>query len=198
MSIIKIGGIVMCSLNAKDEKELYFRLETAREKYKPEKIKLLFVAEAPPNKTERFFYYKDVREADYLYLGIMKALSEKCCMMPTKQLRQIKGEALLLLKQCGIFLMDLCSMPLAYANPPIAELHKNDFMKRLEQMDGVVKDSTNIILIKTNVYDCLFKDLKQKGYNVVDKRIPFPACGQQKMFQDLIHEALSEINFLSE
>ncbi len=182
----------MYSLN---EKDLYIRLETTREKYKPEKIDLLFVAEAPPNKIERFFYYEDVKEADYLYLGIMKALSEKFCTMSIKQLRQIKGEVLLLLKQCGIFLMDLCFMPLAYANPPIAKLHKNDFIKRLEQMDGIAKDNTNIILIKTNVYDCLFKDLKLKGHKVVDKRIPFPACGQQQIFQNLMHEALSEIKF---
>ena len=188
----------MCTLNAKDEKDLYIRLETARKKYKPEKVDLLFIAEAPPNKIDRFFYYEKVREADYLYLGIMKALNEKCRMMSTKQLRQIKGEALFLLKQCGIFLMDLCSMPLAYANPPIAELHKNDFIKRLEQMDGIAKDSTDIILIKTNVYDCLFRDLKLRGYNVVDKRIPFPACGQQQIFQNLMHEALSEINFFNE
>ncbi|MFA5659366.1 MAG: hypothetical protein WC900_08790, partial [Oscillospiraceae bacterium] len=53
--------------------------EESREKYKPEKIKYLLIAEAPPENLERFFYYSDVGEKDCLFLGIMEALypSEK-------------------------------------------------------------------------------------------------------------------------
>jgi hypothetical protein len=40
------------------------RFDKARQKYKPEHIKLLFIAEAPPKlESERFFYYENVGEA---------------------------------------------------------------------------------------------------------------------------------------
>lgn len=185
----------MLYLDEQQQEKLYNQLEAARRKYKPEKIDLLFIAEAPPNAIDRFFYYENVTEADYLYLGIVRALDEKS-NVETKTLRAIKKDVLLKLKECGIFLMDLCSMPLAFAIPPIAELHKNEFIKKLEQTDGIDKEYTNIILIKANVYDCLYGELKKKGYKVVNKRIPFPASGQQKNFQVAMREALAEINFI--
>ena len=44
--------------------------------------------------------------------------------------------------------MDLCPIPLKWGI--IAELHKDDFMQRLENEKAIDKSITNIILIKTN------------------------------------------------
>ena len=52
-----------------DRIKILKQLETARNKYKPEKIKTLVVGEAPPDSIDRFFYYEDVKKADYLFLG---------------------------------------------------------------------------------------------------------------------------------
>ena len=41
---------------------IFLQINSAREKYKPERIKLLFIAEAPPEQTERFFYYEKVKD----------------------------------------------------------------------------------------------------------------------------------------
>ena len=60
-----------------DEKEAIFikkKIDSARETYKPESIKLLFIAEAPPEEIKRFFYYEEVKDNDWLYLAIVKAL----------------------------------------------------------------------------------------------------------------------------
>ena len=57
----------MIGFNEQQQEKLYNQLEAARRKYKPEKIDLLFIAEAPPNAINRFFYYENVTEADYLY-----------------------------------------------------------------------------------------------------------------------------------
>ena len=53
---------------------IFLQINSAREKYKPERIKLLFIAEAPPEQTERFFYYEKVKDNDWLFLGIVKVL----------------------------------------------------------------------------------------------------------------------------
>ena len=52
------------------------KIDSARETYKPESIKLLFIAEAPPEEIKRFFYYEEVKDNDWLYLAIVKALCE--------------------------------------------------------------------------------------------------------------------------
>ena len=60
----------MCiNKNNMDRIKILKQLETARNKYKPEKIKTLVVGEAPPDSIDRFFYYEDVKKADYLFLG---------------------------------------------------------------------------------------------------------------------------------
>lgn len=50
-------------------KSIFLQINNAREKYKPTNIKLLFIAEAPPEQTERFFYYEKVKDNDWLFLG---------------------------------------------------------------------------------------------------------------------------------
>jgi hypothetical protein len=90
--------------------------------------------------------------------------------------------------------MDLCPIPLKWGI--IAELHKNDFMQRLENEKAIDKSITNIILIKTNVYDCLYHELKDKKYMVRDERIPFPSSGQQKIFANMMKKALNAIQYI--
>lgn len=57
--------------------QLKNQLENARQKFKPEIIRYLLVAEAPPDSLERFFYYENVRQHDYLFLGVAEALYPK-------------------------------------------------------------------------------------------------------------------------
>jgi hypothetical protein len=55
-------------------KEDMAKIENARLKYKPDLITILLIAEAPPDSLDRFFYYKNVRKGDYLFLGITEAI----------------------------------------------------------------------------------------------------------------------------
>lgn len=159
--------------------------EEARENYKPENIKLLFIAEAPPEDPDRFFYFENVPTNDWLYLAIAKNLfGDKDSFL----FRQLKPEYLKQLKQSGIYLMDLSST--AGFNEVTAV---NDFMERIEKENNINKDTTKIILIKANVYDCLYRRLKNAGYNVIDKRLPFPASGQQKNFATGMEEIRNQI-----
>lgn len=51
------------------------KLEVARSKYKPRKIKYLLIAEAPPEESSnRFFYFEHVEIKDSLFLETMKVL----------------------------------------------------------------------------------------------------------------------------
>jgi hypothetical protein len=54
----------------------YYRADgEATELYRPSRIRLLFIAEAPPAyRFHRFFYFTDVRQMDTLFLEMMKTL----------------------------------------------------------------------------------------------------------------------------
>jgi len=57
-----------------DNNDILKQLESARQKYLPNNIKAIIIAEAAPDSIDRFFYYEDVRTADYLFLGIIGVL----------------------------------------------------------------------------------------------------------------------------
>lgn len=189
---VKVRTELDSALLSEDAIAIRKLIDGARTKYKPEIIKLLFVAEAPPETTERFFYYEKVKDNDWLYIAVVKALC-MCEDYDVKKIRANKMKILQLLQQDGIFLMDLSPVPLKWGIK--AELHKEDFMQRLNNEKSIDKDDTQIILIKANVYDCLFHELKESGYNVQNERIPFPASGQQQKFAEKMKKTLKEINY---
>ncbi len=184
----------MCIASNNEElKSVLSRINRAREKYKPENIKLLFIAEAPPEQTERFFYYEKVRDNDWLYLAIVKALCGTGTYDVAK-MRLHKERILPILQQDGIYLMDVCPIPLR--NGVSAEWCKNDFVQRLENEKSVSKAVTEIILIKANIYDCLYLELKNRNYKVQDMRIYFPSSGRQREFAEAMNNALQNIQYI--
>ena len=50
------------------------RYQQARARYVPRRTRVLFVAEAPPLSLERYFYFEDVRNGDWLWIALMKEL----------------------------------------------------------------------------------------------------------------------------
>lgn len=169
-------------------------IETARKKYRPEHVKLLLIAEAPPRALNRFFYYEKVKDNDWLYLGVAKVFTNS---QDPKILRANKKKVLNWLKDNGVYLMDLSDSPLTYSNSPLTynvytENGKKKFMDRLKNETAIDKETTNIILIKASVYDFIYRDLEKEDYKVSKERIPFPASGQQKKFDEAIRKALKD------
>lgn len=172
-----------------DTSELKKQLEKARLAYKPDSVKYLLVAEAPPDSVERFFYYDNVHQHDYLFLGIAQALYPelKDKFLASGRSSEIKDSILLKFKADGFYLLDLSELPLS--------LMSGDLYSQLptlvEKINLIADKQTKIILIKATVYDTAFQHLQSEGFeNVVDVRIPFPGQGGQKLFQTKFHEAL--------
>jgi hypothetical protein len=170
------------------------KLETARLKYKPTRVKYLLIAEAPPDSVERFFYYDNVHQHDYLFLGVAQALYPdlKDNFLVSGRNRAIKNSILLKMKADGFYLLDLSDLPLS--------LMTGDLSSQLPNLVGkinkVADEHTKIILIKATVYDTAYEYLRQRGFkNVVDIRIPFPGQGGQKNFQIKFNEALKLIDY---
>jgi len=174
--------------------EVTNKLENARLKYKPEKIKYLLIAEAPPDSLERFFYYENVKQHDYLFLGVVEALYPelKQRFLASKRNSEIKTTILQKLSADGFYLIDLSDLPLSLLHGSL----KNQLPKLIKKVKNVTDKQTQIILIKANVYDTAYTILKTHGFKkVVDVRIPFPGQGNQKKFQVEFKKALNKIYY---
>ena len=156
------------------------RREAAAEKYRPAAVRLLLIAEAPPSAEERYFYFPDVQQHDWLFRGVSQALTGEA---PT---RAGKEKVLTELKRMGVFLIDLKLDPID--GSPL-EQYVPGLVSRCKALAPVA-----IILIKASVFDAAYHALKATGLPVIDKRIPFPSSGQQGNFRRLFAEALTGIH----
>ena len=172
-----------------DTSDLKGQLERARLKYKPENVNYLLIAEAPPDSLERFFYYENVRQHDYLFLGVAQALypSLKENYINSRRSSDIKKMILLKLKADGFYLLDLSELPLSLMTGDL----NSQIPSLVEKINKVADEKTKIILIKATVYDTAYQHLINEGFrNLVNVRIPFPGQGEQAQFQLKFKEAL--------
>lgn len=165
----------------------------ASEKYRPGKIRTLFVAESPPNKKEgeelRYFYFEKFKGKDFLFRSIIEVLF-------TEEYKLHKNDKIYLLnklKENGFFLIDACEYPINQHQQKI----RDDFVKKeseklIIKIKNIVNEETKIILIKKNIYNILFERLKDRGFNVINKEhLDFPSCGNQRKFKDKLNKLLS-------
>ena len=73
----------------------------AAEKHRPDDVRLLLVAEAPPASLDRYFYFDDVRQQDSLFFYVVQAVLAE---VPT---RTAKATQLMRLRHWGVFVIDL-------------------------------------------------------------------------------------------
>ncbi len=181
-----------------DKQEIDFNkikkeIEKARKIYKPDKIKYLLIAEAPPESLDRFFYFSDVKTSDWIFLGVMQAIYplKKEEYLSSKREPGLKEKLLIQFKEDGFYLIDLLDYPLSFYSGNLSNTTE-DLLKKVKLLSNEI---TQIILVKVNVYDIAFSLLTEKGFNVIDKRIYFPASGGQLKFQEKFKAALKEANY---
>jgi hypothetical protein len=159
--------------------------ESARQKYKPEVIKFLLIAEAPPRvEAKRFFYFEDVQKHDSLFWETMKVLYLGDCSV-TKSLRRRKREFLEKFRNDGFYLLDATDTPMEDRRPAKKrERIEESLPSLIEKVRNVGSEDTKIILISSAVYNVCYSCLKSEGFNVINESmIDFPGPGRQKEFR---------------
>jgi hypothetical protein len=161
--------------------------DAALERYRPGHIKTLFIAEAPPALgSKRFFYFENVTSHDALFWETMRVLYSV-----TELERNRKAEFLTRFKMDGFFLIDACSLPIPKDVTKKSEIRKS--LKSLKsRLSDLVKPDTRIILICKTVYDVCFRDLREAGFNILNKEmIPHPAFGHQSDFRNKLGRVIA-------
>jgi hypothetical protein len=151
------------------------RRDRAARRFRPETVKLLLVAEAPPASLDRYFYFPDVRAHDSLFRHVASELLKR------EPSRENKAELLGLLRDAGVFLIDLKLDP---ADGSALAGHVPSLLRRVRRLQP-----EKIILIKATVHDAAFGPLRDAGFPVVDVRVPFPGSGQQARFREAFRAA---------
>lgn len=166
--------------------------EETRRKYKPEEIRTLLIAEAPP-KTDsgRFFYFKDVKDKDSLFLETMKVLYPDL-FTSTKEVREMKPDFLKQFSNDGFYLIDASEVPMEDTTPRIKIRQLREHLPSLmDKVRNLVDKETKIILISATVYKVCFEPLKNAGLNVLNEgSIDFPGLGRQKLFREKLGSVL--------
>jgi len=176
---------------AADLQFLKARYTRAQNKYKPARIRVLLLAEAPPCSLERYFYFEDVPTQDSLFLEIMGVLypDGKKRYLASGRDAELKEELLQTFKEDGYWLMDVSEIPTSLTKESLQSFIP-DLLGRLQKH---IERSTPIILIKASVYDACYEALKAEGYNVSRERLPFPGSGQQKVFREKFSQVLDTL-----
>ena len=150
----------------------------AAAKYLPEKINLLIVAEAPPNASNRYFYFDDIKSSDWLFRGVVEVLLGEA---PS---RRDKAHYLAELRERGVFLIDLKLDPVDETE---LEVYVPDLISRCKELQP-----NRIVLVKATVFDAAYGPLRDAGLPVVNKRVYFPSTGRQADFRRQFAEAVTE------
>jgi hypothetical protein len=147
-------------------------------RFKPDKVKLLLVAEAPPAALDRYFYFPDVAKHDSLFRYVARGI------LKTEPTRDNKSELLASLRDRGVFLIDLKPDPLDGSQ---LSDYVPDLVRRTKR---IAPDK--IILIKATVHDAALSPLVRAGLPVSRERVPFPGSGQQRRFETAFARALRQ------
>ncbi|TCK85553.1 hypothetical protein [Albibacterium bauzanense] len=177
------------------------RFEIARIKYKPDIIKVLLIAEAPPKSdSDRFFYFENVPEQDSLFLETMKVLYPiEISQLTTKEIRSNKRKFLLNFKQSGFYLIDSLERPfdVKYSSNQKVRLIERDQPNLLSKINSIIDENTKVILISATVFKADFQYLKQNNINVINKElIDFPGSGNQIKFREKMNIILTDYNIV--
>jgi len=158
------------------------------------KLRILFVAEAPPNSTDRYFYFEDVKRGDWLWIALMKLLYPNPNIWnDTKKQRLRKPYWLAKFREDKFQLIDAVKIPISGRESERVlqiERYACDLVKEIETIAP-----REIVLIKKSVFNALFTKFKNCKLPVANREyLPFPCSGQQTEF----HQRASTLECVKE
>lgn len=152
--------------------------DEVRQKYRPEVIKYLLIAESPPPHagiaSSRQFYRAEYQAPDdRLYANTMRAVFAEAAELDSKELEAGKEQWLRRFQAAGFYMIEALEKSLEH------EVTKKQRQEILAgQADRVTRrvrelgaSEAKLILIKSNVYDMLAGPLRAAGFTVLNEEL---------------------------
>lgn len=167
------------------------RIEQSRKEFQPYIIRYLLIAESPPNDPARFFYFKNVKTQDSLYIETMRAiyyLDDK----NAEYFRKHKEPFLHKFMLDGFYLIDTVDEPLGgLSKQKKIKCISNNLVPLKDKLGKLVTKETKIILISAAVHEALYEELTCSDYDLINESmINFPGSGNQLIFREKIRKVL--------
>ena len=186
------------------------RFAQATNRYLPDPVRLLFIAEAPPAfRVHRLFYFTGLTNGDTLFLEMMKVLYPAQAgfagesFQPgfsVQQMRHNKEGLLRRFQADGYFLIDACEQPMPddATTPAKTQRMKSALpalQQRLERL--LLQPEIPIILIGGVTYTVCAAPLRHSGWKILNQSmINHPARGNQLPFRAKLRATLQRGGFL--
>lgn len=175
--------------------------QKAREKYRPQNIKVLLLTEAPPAESRnRYFYYEHIRRGDSLFLETIKVLfpEEVEAFETVKQIRAEKVYFLERLQEEGFFLMNAVETPLPDKSAAArSRIYQENLPQLIRKILQIARPDTVIVIISAVVYRAVGRPLKASGFKLIQEDIiEYPNSGQQLNFRRKLRPLLRENGLL--
>ena len=162
---------------------------TSTQKYRPEKVRILFIAESPPGAPDRHFYFEDVSRADTLWVQTTRALYPEE-FGETAQERKQKGAWLVRFQQDGYWMLE------AVPHPIDKKKKETQIRENTERVLAEIQAAApeHVVLIATPVYKVLQQPLVEAGISLPQPlAVPFPGRGQQGKFHAAMQATLAAL-----
>jgi len=162
--------------------------------YEPREIKCLLIAESPPrSEDKRFFYNPDQEKYDFLFKSVMEAIFPN---FTNNYRKGQKHKYLQRFKERGFYLIDAIDIPINDRNQRERnKIIRENLKNKIKGIGELISKDTPIILIKKNVFEILYPELKKRGFNVVHSEyIPFPSSGHQREFKEKFKLCLERVS----
>jgi hypothetical protein len=180
------------------------RFEQASNRYLPDPVRLLFIAEAPPAfRVNRLFYFTGLTQGDTLFLEMMKVLypadvgfnGESFNVgFSVKQMRQNKEILLRRFQADGYFLIDASEQPMPDSATALTKtrLMTNALPALRQRLERLLpRKEIPIILIGGVTYAVCAVPLRHDGRKILNQSmINHPARGGQTLFRAKLRAAL--------
>src|SRR5206468_11157870 len=164
----------------------------SRNKYKPNKVNLLLIAESPPS-SGGYFYSETTIGKDHLFRETMKALE----FWPVdRPMRKGCDKQPMLKRFCsiGFFLIDTCELPVDKLQPRQRRISTiqgaSTLPRRVRELDP-----TRIVIVKKTVLKPARQSLNDAGLGhriLPTKPLPFPSHGNQRKFRTMIRRLVDK------
>jgi len=178
----------------------------AANRYRPEQVRVLFLAESPPacdsDLKKAYFFFEENPGGDILFATIVQAALGKPYR---KRDGEPQAEVLREFQSRGYWLMDAVDYPInkidgrKVSDRERKNLIDNERTRLFERIDAIRKNNgavgLSIVLIKRLVYECLAGPLRQAGYSVPHSDpIGFPSYHGDRRTIKGIQSALTKCN----
>ncbi len=186
------------------------RFALASRKYRPDVVRLLFIAESPPAfHANRFFYFTDLTNGDTLFLEMMKSLypervgfsgSDFKPGFSSRLIRSRKAELLDRFRRDGFYLIDAYDQPMPEdasdaVKTALIRTTLPQLRRRVKRLCG--NETEGIVLIGGPAYRVCADALKASGLNVLNTgMINHPSRGGQVLFRSKLSEVMARLRGL--